>query len=495
MSAAATVWMLLSLVTGAVVCAAAVAAADAQRTARRPERWIWMAAIALIVALGVIAPWRQPGQAAHAATAAPAAVSMAGQGVVGRASLADGVARVMQFFAAPADAAMRMVQGTAVRLPVRMHQGVVIAWMVASVLMLLAFAVTWIRMRRRLERWPVRRIDGIAVRVAPAAGPAVIGLMPSEIVVPQWLLARDGDEQRMVVVHELQHVRAHDPWLLVAACLALITLPWHPALWFAFARLRLAVELDCDRRVLHRGVAPAAYGALLIELSALRSALPSAMPAFSCNGSYLERRLVAMTSFTSRFAVPRRIAGGLFAAVALLAACDTKLPTAAEFEGMDGTTVVRTVAPLVKADGDNVRYVVDGKLVRVEEASAIDAAVIATVNIHRASKTNPAEVRITTRAAAEADSARATRGSGLLVDGTKRASTSDGAVTAPVMARKAFTGLLIVDGKLGDASQLDLIPPDRIESVEVLKGQAAASAYNDPRAVNGVIRITTKAKP
>lgn len=202
-----------------------------------------------------------------------------------------------------------------------------------------------------------------------------------------------------------------------------------------------------------------------------------------------------MSSFTSPFAGARRIAGGLIAAVALLAACDTKLPTAAEFEGMDGATVVQKAVPLVKADGGQVRYLVDGTLVSVEEAKAIDAAAIGTVNIHRASKTEPAEVRITLRATAEADGARAARGNGVLVAGVKPVATSDGAVAAPMMAKKAFTGLLIVDGKIADASQLELIPPDRIESVDVLKGQAATSAYTDPRAVNGVIRVTTKAKP
>jgi len=58
MSAAVTAWMLFSLLTG-TGCASRVAAADAQRAARRPERWAWMGAMALIVVLGAMAPWRQ----------------------------------------------------------------------------------------------------------------------------------------------------------------------------------------------------------------------------------------------------------------------------------------------------------------------------------------------------------------------------------------------------------------------------------------------------
>jgi hypothetical protein len=37
------------------------------------------------------------------------------------------------------------------------------------------------------------------------------------------------------------------------------------------------------------------------------------------------------------------------------------------------------------------------------------------------------------------------------------------------------------------------IGADRIHSVEVVKGAAAAKMYDDPRAANGVIKITTKA--
>ena len=167
----------------------------------------------------------------------------------------------------------------------------------------------------------MQRVAGVSARIAPTAGPAVVGLAPSEIVLPAWLLDRPDAEQRLVLAHETEHVRAGDPWLLVLACAAVACMPWHPALWFAFGRLRLAVELDCDRRVLKRGVPTSDYGSLLIDLSALRRTLPSAMPAFSCNGSYLERRLVAMTSRRARFALARRIGGGLLAAVALATAC------------------------------------------------------------------------------------------------------------------------------------------------------------------------------
>ena len=72
----------------------------------------------------------------------------------------------------------------------------------------------------------------------------------------RWLLRRAPDEQRIVLAHEAEHVRARDPLLLAAGCAGVALLPWHPVSWWLLARLRLAVELDCDRRVLRRGVAP-----------------------------------------------------------------------------------------------------------------------------------------------------------------------------------------------------------------------------------------------
>ena len=58
--------------------------------------------------------------------------------------------------------------------------------------------------------------------------------------------------------------------------------------------------------------------------------------------------------------------------------------------------------------------------------------------------------------------------------------------------KRKFDGLLLIDGRITDASELDRIAPDRIESVEVIKGAAATQAFTDPRAANGVIKVTLK---
>src|SRR5690606_6470707 len=131
---------------------------------------------------------------------------------------------------------------------------------------------------------------------SPDAGPAVVGFYPMQVVVPEWICSRPAREQQLVLAHEREHVLARDPLVLLGACVAVSIMPWNPALWFALSRLRLAIEIDCDRRVLQQGASAVTYGSLLLELSAFPSSLGSTVPALSYHRSHLERRLIAMTS-------------------------------------------------------------------------------------------------------------------------------------------------------------------------------------------------------
>lgn len=58
------------------------------------------------------------------------------------------------------------------------------------------------------------------------------------------------------------------------------------------------------------------------------------------------------------------------------------------------------------------------------------------------------------------------------------------------LSRCAAKPLLLIDGKLASWEGSDLNPSE-IESVEVLKGNAALRIYG-PEAKNGVVQITTK---
>ena len=484
-------FFLFSSLLGGVVVVAALAAHDAQRAANRAVRWVWFGAIFVMVALSLVAPFRR--------VASPMRITIPGSvnGVdvsvprdAPRGMLARW-ARSRDAIVIPIDAALQTAQSSLARVPAPLQRGLAVSWLLASLVTVGVFGVSYLRISRQMNTWPSRRIDNVLARIAPAAGPAVVGLAPSEIILPAWLLARPAHEQRLVVAHESEHVRAGDPWLLVIACGAVACMPWNPALWFALGRLRLAVELDCDRRVLRRGIPKAAYGSLLIELSALRSTFPSAMPAFSCNGSYLERRLVAMTSRPSRFVHARRIGSGLFAVVALVTACESKLPTSADVDRMDVAAAEAQAKRIVLVDSGRTRYVVDGKTVSEVVAKGISANRIAGVHVVKGTGNELSEIRIatqdTTFPTSRLDSVRS--------PGPLTPREVKGFGLSAVSPARKFDGLLLVDGRIVDASELERIDPSQIGSVEVVKGAAAARAFTDPRAVNGVIKVTMKAKP
>ena len=491
-------WMLYSLCIGAVVSVAAIAAADAQKAASRPVRWIWFGAIAGIVALTLAAPMRRSTGSSGIALPLAKTVTDATPDVSRAGTMSVWYAAARAAVEIPLREAMTSVQSMVDRAPSLLHKSVAAIWLLGSLTVLGVFGVSYVRIRRRVARWPLQNIGTAQARIAPRAGPAVVGLAPPEIIIPAWLLERSVEEQQLVVTHEQEHVRAGDPWLLIGACAALVLFPWNPALWFAFARLQLAVELDCDRRVLRRGVPAAKYGSLLIEISSLRVTLPSAMPAFSHNSSYLERRLLAMTSRVSRYAKSRRVAGAGVALVALIAACESKLPTSADIEKADGATATKQVAEAGLVIADKVKYTVDGKPATAAEAKAISAEKLAGVQIEKAKVgQDSTEIRLLTRLATDSsngwkiklDGANGISDSAMKVRFKRRA---EAAVRNDGKPETKFDGLVVVDGKISDAGILKTLSPQVIQSVEVLKGSAAAVKYTDPRAANGVIEITLK---
>src|SRR5438270_554238 len=83
-----------------------------------------------------------------------------------------------------------------------------------------------------------------------------------------------------------------DSLLLAGGCLAIALVPWCVAVWYMFSRLRLAVELDCDARVLRAGAAPQSYGSLLIDVAEQVSDFRIGATALVAGPSHLQRRLM-----------------------------------------------------------------------------------------------------------------------------------------------------------------------------------------------------------
>lgn len=479
------------LVVGGLVALSASALDVAMRRSGLPTRWAWVAALGALVVFAVASPRRMP--VGHSLAVLPQVQDVASSAPLASTStVAMMFQRGQQWADVALGAAFTAVDASVPRTVTSM---IVIAWMAASALVLVLLVCVHGRMARARRQWPTTELHGTRVRLAPLAGPAVIGVTRPEIVMPRWLLERDVDEQRLVLAHEREHVAARDHLLPIGAWLVAAAMPWHPAVWWMMARLRLAMELDCDARVLRHGDVKK-YGLLLIDIAGRYGGHRTGALALADRSSHLERRLKAMTTTKSRFATARACALAAVAGLSLLAACEARLPTTAEVESMDAASAKRIAVAGKMLAKDGPVFYVNGVKVTEAEANAIPSGDVATVNVVKGERGGEGEIRIMTKLV---------QGDGGKV-AYRIADTTVGPVdkarirvrgTADVNgshSREPFTGLVYVNGVLSSNTVFESMNPESIKSVEVLKGAAAAALSNDPAAANGIIRITTKSR-
>ena len=531
-------WMVYALLVGALVALAAYALDGVCRLAARPSRWVWVGAMMVTVALIVLAPQRDSH---NVSVVLPLQFRTTSTSVAApRQTIMDRLEASLRRARDTAGSAISQGFVSAARLvPASIARALVLLWVSLSAVVFLVFFAVHGRLRRARHTWPLAELHGARVRLAPNAGPAVVGFARPEIVVPRWLLERSDDEQRVVIAHEVEHLHARDPLLLTVACGAAALVAWHPAMWWMLSRLRLAVELDCDNRIVRSGIAPRSYGALLIDLAGRCSGgMRIGAPALADGSSHLERRLVAMTPHRPKFA--RSFACALAAcSVALLAlACDAELPTSEQVNSMD-VAAAQGAAQRLAILGVNdtlVTFTIDGRDATAQEAHALAPGEIATIEVLKkkiaigetgGGGKESGEIRIVTKRAADslgnlrpsmergersrvvalmrtdAAGSELTIGEGdsawsLSADTITLRRDGEGQVRLKQMQpskARAFNGVLLLNGVRVDNKELATISPDQIVSVEVVKGDAARKLFADSAAANGVIRVTTRSGP
>lgn len=200
-------------------------------------------------------------------------------------------------------------------------------WGTASGLLLIHGALSILRLRRAMPGWTGAQYGDLRVLLSEATGPAVVGVRGRAIVLPRWVAASDPTVRDLILAHEQEHIRAADPALLLAARLLAALLPWNVPLWWQVRRLRLAVEVDCDARVLRRGFDLRSYATLLIEVGRRRAGLDPALVAFAEPASFLERRIRTMTRHQRRTGWGATVAITAAAVALVLGACGLQKPT------------------------------------------------------------------------------------------------------------------------------------------------------------------------
>lgn len=201
-----------------------------------------------------------------------------------------------------------------------------IGWAALSLSVLFFLVASGVNLRRRRRAWHAADFDGTPVWVSEDIGPAVVGFLRGMIVVPAWIDRLSPDERRLLVTHESEHLRAGDPRLVLFALGMIVAMPWNPGLWWQFGRLRAAIEIDCDRRVLRRSGDIGAYGSLLLHVGRRATRMPLAAAAFSRPATGLERRIRTMLRERPRGGWAATAAMTMVAALVALASCGMDQP-------------------------------------------------------------------------------------------------------------------------------------------------------------------------
>jgi beta-lactamase regulating signal transducer with metallopeptidase domain len=179
-------------------------------------------------------------------------------------------------------------------------QGMLILYAAGVVVVLIPTIVGLARGRMRLRRamrvhggrWErvlddARRALGIAraVRIfvdVTAAVPMTWGFLRPVVVLPRAATLWDNEQLRIVLLHELGHVRARD-WAFNLIGRVVCALYWfHPGVWWVARGLREDCELACDDRVIAAGVRRSDYAELLMSAAiALRGESITGTPALA----------------------------------------------------------------------------------------------------------------------------------------------------------------------------------------------------------------------
>jgi hypothetical protein len=294
--------------------------------------------------------------------------------------------------------------------------------------------------------------------------------------------------------------------------------------WYLTNRVRLAIELDCDARVLRGGASPRSYGALLIDMAARQSVVHIGALALADGPSHLEKRILAMQWTRERLSRGRGLVLGAMGGLLVLAACETRVPTAADVAQMDVASAQRSAAQagmMRTPAGDATDFFVNGTKVTSDQARALEAKDIGSIEVVKSERaTGRDTIFVTTldrmpkgvKAALRAsEGEREGRGEQnvsqmkIMRDSTEhmvahverelagmRAADEKQQVTRVRTAAPGAEPVYLIDGKRATGTALAALDGKDIASISVYKGASAKVMSSDPASVNGVIVVTTK---
>ncbi|HYR09405.1 MAG TPA: M56 family metallopeptidase, partial [Longimicrobium sp.] len=387
-----------------IILAALGGTALMRRTSASARHLVWLAALTALLLLPLarrfVPEWRVlPVPTAVLAPPTSDLASVVDPASLDQAAPAPGVAGV----AAPSAPSSTP---RPVRIPSDWMSLALLAWAAGAALFALRLAYGLARVRwmeRRAveltdEEW-VRLTDGLSRRLRlgrivrllrePAATvPMTWGIFHPVILLPGEADGWESERRRVVLAHELAHVRRWDALTQWIAHVALVVYWFNPLVWMAARKLREEREHACDDAVLEIGTAPADYADHLLTIVRSLGSAPGPAPAHAlamARRSQFEGRLLAILDNAVRRNGVSRAATLATAAAALacvlpLAAMRPAVQSAAAAAQVEETAEkpVSTAARLVNRVADAVQKVTGGgDEVDETRQAALDAAAAA----------------------------------------------------------------------------------------------------------------------
>ncbi|HEX6373547.1 MAG TPA: M56 family metallopeptidase [Longimicrobium sp.] len=294
-----------------IILAALGGTALMRRTSASARHLVWLAALTALMLLPLarrfVPEWRVlPVPSAVLAPAASAPLL--------RAPPPDAAAPAASAPRAPAPAVDPSIPQP-FRIPADWKTLALLVWAAGAALFALRLAYglarVWWMERRATEltddEW-VRLTDGLSRRLRlgrivrllrePAATvPMTWGIFHPVILLPGEADGWESERRRVVLAHELAHVRRWDALTQWIAHVALVVYWFNPLVWMAVRKLREEREHACDDAVLEIGTAPADYADHLLTIVRSLGSAPGAGPAHAlamARRSQFEGRLLAI---------------------------------------------------------------------------------------------------------------------------------------------------------------------------------------------------------
>ncbi len=335
-------WMLYAILSSVCILAACHLLERFAIDARLATRGVWIGALTLMI---IVPLWgliprssEAPAVPAHGQVLAPArpdAATGSGSATSEYPAASDSrIKRAMRKFQASVAAAGQLLDP--------LNRPLLLVWALMSAFLAGVMGHAAIEGQRLRHAAEVISRDGDTLLLTQNLGPSAVGIGDAAIVLPRWALDLEEEQLALILRHEREHLQARDPLLLLVALLAVVLAPWHLPLWYARRRLRLAIELDCDARVLRAQPDVRQYAQLL--LTTVRqsyrpawadSAVAAVVAPLRPQTSHLARRLSTMTNPHSR--QPLRRAAALAVGVAVIGAVLFTIPSPRSTQAMAQT--------------------------------------------------------------------------------------------------------------------------------------------------------------